>query len=71
MRRNASAGGLDDKGKKWMGECGGSAIRRGLFEREGVGARCLAIFRILCIDIRGGSSDLPLHECDVNLGVRR
>jgi len=54
-----------------MGECGGNAIRPGLFELEAVGARRLVIVRISCIEVRGDSSDLPLQECGANFGVRR
>ena len=61
-RRNGNVGGLDGKGKLWMGERGGNAIRRKLCERGGVGARCLVVVRILCIEIGGDNSDLPLHE---------
>ena len=54
-----------------MDKCGKNAIRPGLFELEAVGTRRLVIVRISYIEVGGDSSDLPLHECDANLGVRR
>lgn len=54
-----------------MGEYGGSATRRVFSGREGVAVRCLLIVRMLCTNVRLNNCDVPLHECDANLGVRR
>ena len=54
-----------------MGECDGSEIRCGSCEQEELEVRCLVVVRISCVEIRGEELDLPLHERDANLGVRR
>ena len=36
-----------------------------------MGVRCLGYRQDLVIEVGGDSSDLPLHECDPNFGVRR